>query len=79
VLSSAQTINVRLELISNVSNDGNLWNGLTASGLAMFYGGDKWCDYLCKPFILVIYRGVIEVPRHSMIFNRVKRLRAKRI
>ena len=67
MLSSAETINVRLELISNVSNYGNLWNELTASGLAMFYKGDKWGHYLCKPFILVISRGVTEVPRHSML------------
>ena len=55
MLSSAQTINVRLELISNVSIDGYLWNGLTASGLAMFCRGDKLGHHMCKPIILVIY------------------------
>ena len=79
MLPSAQTVTVRLKLISKVSNDGDLSNGLTISGLAMFYRGDKWCHYLWQPFVLVIYRGAIEVARQSMLFNRVKRLRIKRI
>ena len=49
MLPSTQTVNVRLELISKVSTDGNLSDGLTISGLAMCYRGDNGVIICANP------------------------------